>query len=184
MAIDKKTFEEVKNKALKYYETAGIVLTEKEKANIEIADFGFNDIYKVGIEVVSYVLTERCSAKEVVLFPHQTCPEHKHPPVSPENPGKEETFRCRWGEVYLYVEGDPTPNILATVPEDRKQFYTSMHQIVLKPGDQFLMTPNNRHWFQGGPDGAVISEFSTKNIDELDIFTDPEIKRMPEVVES
>jgi D-lyxose ketol-isomerase len=33
--------------------------------------------------------------------------------------------------------------------------------------------------FQGGPDGAVVSEFSTKSRDDLDIFTDPEISRMP-----
>jgi len=41
-----------------------------------------------------------------VLFPRQTCPEHRHPPVGNE-PGKEETFRCRWGVVYLYVAGTP-----------------------------------------------------------------------------
>jgi len=37
------------------------------------------------------------------------------------------------------------------------------------------------HWFQAGADGAVVSEFSTKSLDEFDIFTDPEIKRIPEI---
>ncbi|MCK9484215.1 MAG: D-lyxose/D-mannose family sugar isomerase, partial [Candidatus Marinimicrobia bacterium] len=30
-------------------------------------------------------------------------------------------------------------------------------------------------------EGAVISEFSTKSRDELDIFTDPEIQRITEL---
>src|SRR6185437_11532858 len=50
---------------------------------------------------------ERCCAKELVLFPGQTCPEHRHPPLGPDKPGKEETFRCRWGTVYLYVARAP-----------------------------------------------------------------------------
>ena len=43
------------------------------------------------------------------------------------------------------------------------------------------MHPNTRHWFQAGPDGAVVSEFSTKSLDEYDIFTDPRIRRIPEI---
>lgn len=27
-------------------------------------------------------------------------------------PGKEETFRCRYGTVYLYVDGEPTDGII------------------------------------------------------------------------
>ena len=43
-------------------------------------------------------------AKELVLFPGQTCAEHRHPPVG-DSPGKEETFRCRRGVVHLHVDG-------------------------------------------------------------------------------
>lgn len=43
-----------------------------------------------------YVNTEKCCAKELVLFPGQTCPEHRHPEINGEE-GKEETFRCRIG---------------------------------------------------------------------------------------
>lgn len=38
--------------------------------------------------------------------------------------------------------------------------------------------PDTRHWFKAGPQGAVVSEFSTENTDEYDIFTDPRIKRL------
>jgi len=38
------------------------------------------------------------------------------------------------------------------------------------------------HWFQDGPEGAVVSVFSTRSTDEYDLFTDPEIRRAPEIV--
>jgi hypothetical protein len=34
-------------------------------------------------------------------------------------------------------------------------------------------------WFRAGPDGAVVSEFSTQSRDELSVLTDPEIIRIP-----
>ena len=46
------------------------------------------------------------------------------------------------------------------------------------------LTPDTPHWFQAGPDGAVVSEFSTRSTDEADVFRDPRIKRMPEVAAS
>jgi D-lyxose ketol-isomerase len=52
---------------------------------------------------------------------------------------------------------------------------------VLHPGDQYTLMPDTPHWFQAGPEGAVVSEFSTRSTDEADQFRDPRIKRMPEV---
>src|SRR3989442_15843774 len=97
---------EARKRALGYFAKAGIILTPQEAASIEVADFGLNDLHSTGLQLLTYVNTERVCAKELVVFPHQTCPEHRHPPIG-SSPGKEETFRCRWGEVYLYVEGDP-----------------------------------------------------------------------------
>ena len=158
---------------------AGIILTPAEKESIEIVDFGLDDFEHLGTEIVVYVNTERCCAKELVLFPHQTCAEHRHPPFD-GTPGKEETFRVRWGVVYLHVEGGAdTPNPLAHPVRAERGVYTSKREIVLHPGEQFTVPPNTKHWFQAGPDGAVVSEFSTRSRDELDVFTDPDIKRMP-----
>jgi D-lyxose ketol-isomerase len=39
-----------------------------------------------------------------------------------------------------------------------------------------------KHWFQAGPDGAVISEFSTTSRDHADIFTDAAVQRVPDVL--
>ena len=86
----------------------GIVLTAEERDSIEVADFGLSRLEESGLQLLVYVNTDRYCAKELVLRPGQTCPEHRHPPFD-GTPGKEETFRCRSGLVYLYVEGEPTP---------------------------------------------------------------------------
>ncbi|MBC7187123.1 MAG: D-lyxose/D-mannose family sugar isomerase [Calditrichaeota bacterium] len=170
--------EKARKRALKLLKKARIVLTEQEKQNIEIADFGLGELETTGLELVVYVNTDRVCAKELVLFPYQTCPEHRHPPVEGE-PGKEETFRCRWGTVYLYVPGEPTPHPKAKPPKGREQWYTVWHEVELTPGAQYTLPPNTLHWFQAGPKGAIVSEFSTKSRDESDIFTDPQIQRTP-----
>lgn len=176
--ISKAKYEELRDRALAYYEKAGIVISPEEKENVEVADFGFGRTEELGLQLVVYINTERVCAKEMVLFPGQTCPEHKHIP-SYNMAGKEETFRCRYGKVYLYVEGEGDESAIRA----QKPFspVTVFHEIVLNPGEQYTIMPETLHWFQGGPEGAVISEFSTKSTDETDIFTDKNITRAPEI---
>ena len=164
--------------ALEYYDKASIVLSNEEKARIEVADFGLNDVNNVGLQLLTYINTERVCAKEMVLLPHQTCPEHKH--VSTNGiAGKEETFRCRYGKIYLYVTGEgKKEDIEAPLP---KTDVTVFHEVVLNPGDQYTIMPETWHWFTAGDNGAVISEFSTKSTDETDVFTDKRIVRAPQL---
>ena len=152
---------------------AGIVLGPEERARIEVADFGLSRLRETGLQLLVYVNTDRYCAKELVLYPAQTCAEHRHPPFH-GMPGKEETFRCRRGLVYLYVEGEPTTSPACQPPEGE---YTVWHEIRLDPGEQHTIPPNTLHWFQAGPDGAVVSEFSSTSRDELDEFTDPRVRR-------
>ena len=166
--------------ATRLLEQAGIVITEEERTRIEIADFGLNQFEQTGLGVLVYVNTERCCAKELAMWPGQTCPEHRHPVVDDANPGKEETFRCRWGKVYIYVPGEKTNSPKASPPAGRECTYTVWHEIKLKPGDQYTLTPDTLHWFQAGSEGAVVSEFSTRSTDERDIFTDADIQRVAE----
>jgi D-lyxose ketol-isomerase len=150
------TEREARERAAAMLADAGIVLTPRERAEIEVADFGLGRLDEVGLQLVVYVNTERVCAKELVLFPGQTCPEHRHPPVGGVA-GKEETFRCRTGSVVLWVDGHG--------------------ETTLRPGDQFTIPPDTLHWFRAGDDGAVVSEFSTHSRDETDVFTDPRIVR-------
>ncbi len=114
------------------------------------------------------------------MLPRQTCPEHRHPTIRGK-PGKEETFRCRWGIVYLYVPGEPTRSPGARPPSGGESAYTVFHEVRLRPGEQYTLMPDTLHWFQSGPEGAVISEFSTTSTDEADVFTDQEISRITKV---
>jgi len=161
---------------------ACIAITQEEAENIEVTDFGLGDLYNYGLQIIVYVNNERYCAKELIMFPRQICPEHRHPPIG-NYPGKQETFRCRWGEVYLYVPGPATKSPKAKIPVDRKKYFTVWHEIVLRPGEQYTIPPNTLHWFQAGDEGAIVSEFSSMSIDEKDIFTDPDIKRIPEIIE-
>lgn len=61
------------SRALEYYERAHIVLTQEEKSNIEVADFGLGMAEQVGLQLLTYINTPRVCAKEMVLFPGQTC---------------------------------------------------------------------------------------------------------------
>ncbi len=164
---------EARDYAVAELEASGVVLTEAERASIEVADFGLSRLHETGLQLLVYVNTDRHCAKELVLYPGQTCAEHRHPPFE-GTPGKEETFRCRRGLVYLYVEGEPTSEPACEPPPG---VYTVRHEIALRPGGQHTIPPNTLHWFQAGPEGAIVSEFSTASRDELDVFTDPEVRR-------
>lgn len=157
---------------------ARIVLTVLEKNSIEIADFGLNDLETSGLQLITYVNNDRYCAKELVLFPYQTCPEHRHPPRADGNPGKLETFRCRKGTIYLYVEGEAPEHPLASPPAADKKYYTVFHEVVLHEGEQYTIPENTKHWFQAGEEGAIVSEFSSNSDDASDIFTDPRIVRL------
>lgn len=150
-----------------------IILTKKEKEQIEIADFGLNDFPKYGLGIVTYENNQEYCAKELVMMPNQICPEHKHPPFG-DYLGKQETFRCRYGQVTLYV--DVKTNEKSSIFEEDK--YTAKYKIVLNPGDQFTIPRNTKHWFQASEKGAIVSEFSTRSVDEKDVFTDPLIRRV------
>jgi D-lyxose ketol-isomerase len=175
-------YEAAQKRAKDFLAQAGIIITPEEASRIEVADLGLGTLEEIGVELVVYVNTERVCAKELVLFPRQICPEHRHPPVE-EDPGKEETFRCRWGTVYLYVPGKSTSNPKAIVPPGVEKYFTVWHEVVLRPGDQFTLPSNTLHWFQGGDKGAIVSEFSTRSRDDADIFTDPRTKRETVIID-
>ncbi len=150
------TETEARERAAARLAEAGIVLTPAERETIEVADFGLGDLARWGLQIVVYVNTERVCAKELVMFPGQACPEHRHPPLGGE-PGKEETFRVRRGSVRLWVDG--------------------VGEVLLEPGDQHTIPPDTLHRFEAGDEGAIVSEFSTRSRDEADVFTDPGVVR-------
>ena len=153
--ITRNELEEAQAYAAAQLAASGIVVTDAERDAIEVADFGLSRLREEGLMLLVYVNTDRYCAKELVLYPGQTCPEHRHPPFD-GTPGKEETFRCRRGAVTLQVDG---------------------RELKLRPGGHFTIPPDTPHSFTAGPEGAVISEFSSTSRDDLDVFTDPNVQR-------
>lgn len=176
--MNARDIEKAKAEALALLRRARIAITRSERETMEVADLGLGDLKHVGIEIIIYENNDRYCAKELVLLPRQTCLEHRHPRVNGRNLGKKETFRCRYGEVYLYVAGERTPKPKARVPRRYKPFLTVSHEIVLRPGDQYTLPPDSLHWFQAGDKGAVVSEFSSTSTDENDQYTDPRVRRV------
>ena len=155
---------------------ASIVITNSEIRKIEIADFGLDRFEEIGLSILTYVNTDRVCAKELVMLPNQICPEHRHPNIENEL-GKEETFRCRKGKVYLYVSSDEKHTNEEEIKKQVSTTVTVYKCIVLDEGKQYTIYPNTKHWFKAGSEGAIVSEFSTTSTDELDVFTDSLIVR-------
>jgi D-lyxose ketol-isomerase len=175
--------ESTRKQAVEILAKAGVVVRQGEIDQMEVADFGLSELEQSGVQIVTLVDTEKIAAKLLVLLPNQTEPEHAHPPLG-DYPGKEETLRCEWGELYLYGPGEPTPNPKGHPPEHRRHTYTMWHEYILRPGDQITFSPNVPHWFQGGPEGAVVWTFSTKAVDVEDVFTDPDVRRETVIVDA
>lgn len=172
--------EDYKKRVKTLYKQSQIVLTNTELAAIDYADFGLENIEEQGLNLILYVNNNRYCAKEMVLLPNQTCPEHMHPDMDGKE-GKQETFRCRYGEVFLYLESEKPLDeaaIQVTLPNQSKAYYTASREMKLVAGEQYTIPPRTKHWFKAGEKGAVISEFSSPSYDAFDVFTDPNVKRI------
>ena len=170
-----------RNRAAHMIGQSGIRITEEEKSKIEVVDFGLSHLEIEGVQVLTLVQTDRISVKVLAMLPNQTEPEHWQPPVG-DDPGKEETLRVVSGTVYFYVQGENTFKHGFLV-KGKEKYYTLMHEIILKPGDQITFQPGEKHWFQARDDGAVMYSFSSVARDALDQFTDPDIVRVVQIID-
>jgi D-lyxose ketol-isomerase len=157
------------------------LIRSDESNRIEVVDLGLGELEKTGLQIVTLVDTSEIGVKVLALTPNQTFAQHKHPPLG-DYPGKEETFRCQWGELYLYMPGEPTSHPRARPPAHRMHTYTVWHETILLPGDQITSPPDTFHWFQAGPEGTVVWSFSSRPTDVQDVFTDPAVQRVTRIV--
>lgn len=144
-----------------------VAVTKEEVGRLEVVDFGLGDFDQFGLVILTYVNTERCCAKEMILREGQVCAEHLHPPFE-GHVGKEETFRVRSGTVYLYTEGAPTE--APRCQPDRQQHFTAWHEIRLEAGNSTRCHPRpstgsrrstGPPWCQSSPPRAVTSTTSS-----------------------
>jgi len=180
--ITRDTYAAAQKRAASLLTQTGIALCDAELKRITVADFGLSDLGHIGGQILTLVDTPEIAVKLIAMFPGQVLPEHRHPALG-DYPGKAETLRCEWGTLYLYTEGSACPAPKGQPPRDRLSTFTVWHEVLLHPGEQVTLAPNTLHWFQGGPDGAVVWSFSTRAVDITDVFTDEDIKRQTVVVE-
>jgi D-lyxose ketol-isomerase len=181
--ITRAQLREARQRASELLQRAGVVARPDELDRIEVVDLGLGELEQTGLQILTLVDTGNIGVKVLALFPRQTFAQHKHPPLG-DYPGKEETFRCQWGQLYLYTPGEPTSNARAAPPAHRAHAYTVWHETILTPGEQRTCPPDAFHWFQAGPEGAVVWSFSSRATDVQDAFTDPDVQRVTRVADS
>jgi D-lyxose ketol-isomerase len=179
--LTKAQYGNAQQRAAAMIQRAGIKTKAEEMDRISVADFGISNLEVEGAQILTFFATDRVSAKVIALFPGQTLPEHWHPPVE-NDPGKQEIIRVVDGTVYFYIPGEDTLKA-ARIPEGKDNVYTCRHEVIMEMGDQLILEPGTKHWFQAGVEGAVLYSFSTCVRDALDGFTDPEVVRETVIVD-
>jgi len=174
--LTKRQYKSAQLKAGAMIKKSGILITKDEISKIIVHDWGLENFNEEGLMISTLFATDRISARVLVLFPNQTEPEHWHP-VLPDNPGKEEIIRAIWGDLRFYLPGDNNMKE-GFVPASNQQYYTLRNEITMKPGDQLILTPGTKHWFQAGTQGAVFYSYATCVSDGTDLFENPVIKRI------
>ena len=123
--ISRKEYDEAQARALNYFRWAGIVLTgrgkeERRGGRLRAGRPGPYRPGSPGLREHGPGLRQGAGAVPGTDLPRAPAPHPRR------GPGKEETFRCRWGKVYLYVPGTPgTPRTQGLEPH--RQHLTAAH---------------------------------------------------------
>ncbi len=171
-----------REKAARMIEAAGFKLSLHEIESMDVADFGLGHLEVEGAQIVALADTECISIRLIALTPNQTEPEHWHTAIADGKSGKEETVRILTGTVRFYIPG-PGNIKEGFIPPGKEQWYTCRHEVIMKPGDQLILKPGTRHWFQAAEEGAVMVCFCSSVVDTCDLFTDSSIIRETKVVD-
>lgn len=173
--IARDEYIKARDRAAGMFRDAGLVISDTEAKNIEVADFGLSNLSEEGGLILSLANTERIAMRVMALFPGQSTPEHWHIGFD-GYAGKEETLRVIKGILYLYLPGEDNLKY-GRIPEGKEDMYTCRNETVMKPSDVVTIPPGRKHWFHSGPEGAVFYTVSTLAVDAKDPFTDPNVVR-------
>lgn len=151
---------------------SGFPISKNELEMLEVNDLGLGDIRKEGFAFIDILRTNRLRITILMLLPNQSLPQHVHPPYE-EEIGKEETIRVIFGQTKVYSAKDNQEHDPILIPTGKEKYYTARHETKLEQGQQFTVTPNTNHWFQGGNEGAVNICFQNRVDETRNIFFDP-----------
>jgi D-lyxose ketol-isomerase len=150
---------------------SGFPVTLREFEALEVNDFGLGNLPHEGFAFIDLLRSPRLRITLLVLLPNQSLPQHVHPPYEGEQ-GKEETIRVLFGQTKVYIKGEATNPAMA-IPAGKTSYYTARLEIPIIAGEQYTVTPNIEHWFQGGPEGSVNICFQNRVDENRNLFWDP-----------
>lgn len=170
--------EAAKGAYLDLLRQAGYPVNDAIAGKLWISDLGLGNFAETGFGAIVWWGDEahNFSGLDAFLLPGQTIPEHWHVAIR-DLPAKMEAWLVRYGEVYAYGEGEPTPAMKASLSPAAAAQVTARRERILAVGDiAGLSRPLERHWMQAGPQGAIITEFCTFHAGEAVRFTDAKIQ--------
>jgi len=153
-------------------------ITPTIEKDMWILDFGLGDFANVGMGGILWVNRQDYGyfGHEIYLLPGQMIPEHAHMETA-KGPAKMESWQPRRGMIYTFGEGEPTPELLAKVPESQRGLIKSRHGKPLQVDE--LADLNRRkawHFMVAGPDGALVTEYGTFHDADGLRFSNPKAK--------
>ena len=125
-------------------------------------DFGLGKFTEVGMAGIFWVNNKKDNyfGHEIYLLPGQMIPEHKHVKTADAGP-KMEAWQPRYGWIYIYGEGAPTPGVEARIPESHKECAVARTEKKLLPGEVGMLAGAEQwHWMLA-PEGAIVTEYAT-----------------------
>ncbi|MBN1343043.1 MAG: hypothetical protein JXQ73_10210 [Phycisphaerae bacterium] len=141
-------------------------------------DFGLGRFTEVGMAGIFWInnLKDNYFGHEIYLLPGQMIPEHAHLKTEKTEP-KLEGWHVRYGWVYIYGEGEPTPGVEERIPPTHRKVAKARTEKILKPGEcACLGKACEKHWMRAGPQGAIVSEYATAHDMAGLKFTHPDVK--------
>jgi len=141
----------------------GEPINDGMKELIWTLDFGLGDFVNCGMAGIFWWNSEEYSyfGHSIYLLPGQMIPEHAHV-ATDKGPAKMEAWRCIYGSVHNYGEGEEMPEMVARVPESQQACLQSKSALPLMPGEvRELNRLTAWHFMMAGPEGAIVEEYAT-----------------------
>jgi D-lyxose ketol-isomerase len=126
-------------------------------------DFGLGKFTEVGMAGIFWVNNQKDGyfGHEIYLLPGQMIPEHRHVKTEEAGP-KLEAWQPRYGWIYIYGEGAPTPGVEAHIPASHQECAVARTEQKLMPGEVGMLGGAEQwHWMLAGPEGAIVTEYAT-----------------------
>lgn len=137
---------------------------------VDFAQGDFTSLGMGGLFWINHQEKEYCG-HEIFLLPGQSIAEHRHLPSVKDGKNyqaKHEGWVVRYGSIYNFSEiGEPNldqfPEVKAMLSKKQLPHLVSKHveRIEADGSVHLLCKDESWHFMMGGPNGAVVSEFST-----------------------